>query len=319
MKSGTNNIDGNFVKKLADNDLPYVDTILIGDNSSGKSWVLMTLAKILLDKKQDYYFVDAVNRNFDIKYIYLSEKEPPYAPSSIVAHRLMEEYFNLKDSFSMYGTDTERIEETYLYYQRTVQEKFERLTNDSFSLTDEPLLSIVKFNNSDTGLLSSGYQAIIRILLELVYYSDKLKLRDSEKKIVIIDELDEFLSPKVCLNLWEFLKKEFPNLSLIVSTHSSDLIVGAENANVIVLADNNYEILDSNDYSTQTDIQCVFERIFGKPREYEVDPIDTALRRLMNNRAAMIWTKKEDDELAEIEKLKLSRSQKLIVKQIKEW
>ena len=125
---------------------------------------------------------------------------------------------------------------------------FKRLTKDCFSLTDETYLGIVKFDKSDAGLLSNGYQAIIRILLELVYYSDKLKLRDGEKKVVIIDELDEFLSPKVCSNLWMFLKKEFPNLSFIVSTHSSDLIVGAEDANIIVLADNNYEILDSNDY-----------------------------------------------------------------------
>jgi len=319
MKSGANRIDGKFVEEIANNNLPYADTILIGDNSSGKSWVLFSLAKILLKNKQDFYFIDAVNRGFDIRRVTASNNTPQYAPSSVVECRLKEDIFNLQDSFSMYGTATERIEQIYTYFQKKVQKMFKRLTKDCFSLTDETYLGIVKFDKSDAGLLSSGYQAIIRILLELVYYSDKLKLRDGEKKVVIIDELDEFLSPKVCSNLWMFLKKEFPNLSFIVSTHSSDLIVGAEDANIIVLADNNYEILDSNDYLTQTDVQCVFERVFGEEREYEVDPIDEALRRLMNNRAGKIWTKKEDDELAEIAKRKLSRSQELIVKQIREW
>lgn len=319
MKSGTNKIDELFVNEIAENNLPYTDTILIGDNSSGKSWVLLTLAKILLKNRQDFYFIDAVNRNFDIRGVITSKNIPQYAPSSVVVHRLKEENFNLKDSFSMYGTDTERIEEIYTYYQKKVQELFKRLTKDCFTITDEKYLGIVEFKKSDKGLLSSGYQAIIRIILELVYYSDKLQVREGEKSIVIIDELDEFLSPKVCLKVWGFLKKEFPNLSFIVSTHSSDLIVGAENANIIVLTDNNYEILDSNDYLTQTDIQCVFERVFGETREQEMNPIDEALRRLLNNRVAKIWTKKEDDELSKIEKQKISKSQELIIKQIKEW
>ena len=44
--------------------LVYKDTIIIGDNSSGKSDVLRRL--IENDKKDQFYFIDAVNRYFDI-------------------------------------------------------------------------------------------------------------------------------------------------------------------------------------------------------------------------------------------------------------
>lgn len=47
--------------------LEYKDTIIIGDNSSGKSDVLKQL--IGRDKKELFYFVDAVNRYFNVSQI----------------------------------------------------------------------------------------------------------------------------------------------------------------------------------------------------------------------------------------------------------
>lgn len=48
-------------------NLEYKDTIIIGDNSSGKSDVLRQLVQN--DKEEKFYFIDAVNRYFDIEQI----------------------------------------------------------------------------------------------------------------------------------------------------------------------------------------------------------------------------------------------------------
>ena len=55
------------------------------------------------------------------------------------------------------------------------------------------------------GLLSSGYQAIIRILLELLYYQDTvIQGHGVNHAWIVVDELDEFLSPKYSALIMEF-------------------------------------------------------------------------------------------------------------------
>ena len=53
----------------------------------------------------------------------------------------------------------------------------------------------------EIGFLSSGYQAIVRIFMELLYYQEKCLLeRHIDYGMVVIDELDEFLSPGYARN-----------------------------------------------------------------------------------------------------------------------
>ena len=88
--------------------LNYNCTIIIGDNSSGKSF----LVKELVNRwKENFpvYFIDAVNRGFQVTKV-TSTKEKPEYRNTIVNTRLREEYFNMQDSFSCYGTSTERAD-----------------------------------------------------------------------------------------------------------------------------------------------------------------------------------------------------------------
>ncbi len=66
---------------------------------------------------------------------------------------------------------TERIEIIYRLYEKETQELFYELTNDRFQVIYDNPIGEVDFGNGQ-GLLSSGYQAIIRILLELLYYQE---------------------------------------------------------------------------------------------------------------------------------------------------
>lgn len=66
MKSYQTMLD-RVCNSIISGNLEYKDTIIIGDNSSGKSDVLRQLVQN--DKEEKFYFIDAVNRYFDIEQI----------------------------------------------------------------------------------------------------------------------------------------------------------------------------------------------------------------------------------------------------------
>ena len=315
MKFGMEQIDG-MVENLLEEKLPYSHSVIVGDNSSGKSLLLKNfITKV--EKSSRVYFIDAVNRNFDVKKISKLEKKPEYK-ATILETRMRENYFNLIDSFNCFGTSTERVEMIYRLYEEKVQELFQKLTTDRFSLINEDVLGEVDFGNGK-GLLSSGYQALIRILLELLYYEDVVIVKEkAENAWIVIDELDEFLSPKYSARVMEFLKEEFPWAKWIVTTHSCDLVACTFNSNLVILDYGFCEVLDINDYSSVSEVQIVFDRLFEKGNLFE-NEIESTLRRLFNNKISNAWGKDEEESLEKIQKEQLSASQKLILRQIQEW
>lgn len=65
MKFGLEMIN-HIIDKIYKEELPYTDSIIIGENSSGKTLLL----KLFIDKTKNdraVYFIDAVNRVFDVK------------------------------------------------------------------------------------------------------------------------------------------------------------------------------------------------------------------------------------------------------------
>jgi len=231
---------------------------------------------------------------------------------------MKEEYFNLVDSFNFFGTSTERVEMIYTLYEEVVQKLFYKLTGDGFKLISGDVLGEVDFGNGK-GLLSSGYQALMRILLELVYYEDVVITREKIENVwVVIDELDEFLSPKYSARIMEFLKVEFPWAKWIVTTHSCDLVAYTSDSNLVILDNGFCEVLDSNDYSSVSEVQIIFDRLFGGTKLSE-NEMETTLRRLFNNRINNLWGKEEEETLGKIQKEQLSASQRLILRQIQEW
>lgn len=311
MKFGMEQID-EVIDKIVLEEMPHNNCVVIGDNSSGKSLLLKRLIN-KIKSKDAVYFIDAVNRGFDVKKVPKTNKGVKYN-ESILDTRLEELYFNLKDSFNCFGTLTESVEVIYPIYETEIQNLFYKLTGDRFNIIYGDPLGEVEFENGK-GLLSSGYQALIRILLELVYYQDTGM--PPKESWVVIDEIDEFLSPKYAALILEFLKQEFEWGKWIVTTHSCDLVAYTTNANLIVL-DNNYEVIDIDDYSSASEVQIVFDRLFGSQRE-EDNEIEKVLRRLLNNKINDAWGKKDDECLKHLQNVNLSASQKLILKQIQEW
>ena len=58
---------------LSKESLTYEDSVIIGDNSSGKSDILKVL--IQSDELEKYYFIDAVNSYFNVNQI-INRSEP---------------------------------------------------------------------------------------------------------------------------------------------------------------------------------------------------------------------------------------------------
>ncbi len=315
MKFGLEMIN-HIIDKITNEELPYTDSIIIGENSGGKTLLL----KLFIEKIKNHsavYFIDAVNRGFDVKKVSKTNQRPKYK-KTILDTRLQDANFNLVDTFNCFGTLTERVEIIYQLYEEKVQDLFFELTNDRFKINYDAPLGEVDFGNGK-GLLSSGYQAIIRILLELLYYQDmEIETNALQYAWVVIDELDECLSPRYSAAILKFLKKTFPWARWIVTTHSCDLVVSANDSNLIVLNNGSYEVADSNDYTSISEVQIIFDRIFGSHKVFESET-ENILRRLMNNKINGAWGEKDEECLEQIENGKLTASQQIIVHQIREW
>lgn len=304
------------VDLLVQNSLPHKNTIIIGDNAAGKSKVIKCYVKHRLEQKQMIYYMDAVNRYFSVSSISASPKKLVFS-NLITETRIKDENFNLEDTWSYYGTPTERIEMIYNLYENEVQEMFCDFTGINFRIFLKESQD-VEFKNGIIGKLSSGYQALLRMFLEMIYIRHTLE--KEADMVVVIDEADEFLSPKNARKLYDFLIKRFPDLSFIFSTHSVDFIAGAAKANILILKDTDIEVLDADDYQDVSDVAAIFKEVFGNDQEKgNAERTDEKLRLLINNRIASVWSENEEKMLNEIEESELSAAQKLIYHQIKEW
>ena len=311
------NITESLTEKISNERLHYPCSVLIGDNSSGKSFLIKRLIEQWMPQRP-VYFIDAVNRGFDVGKVTAVKENVSYANSKVVETRLKEDYFNLQDSFNCYGTSTERIEQIYSAFEEQVQQLFAELTQKRFKIIYGDPLGEVQFEG-ERGTLSSGYQALIRILLELIYYNELSKHGDqTQKPYVVIDEVDEFLSPRYAAKILGFLRSHFSHMEFIVSTQSIDLVVAARDANIVVLYQNEYEVLDANDYNAYSEVQLIFERVFGSG-EVDFTQVEKEFRRLLNNKINHAWSDADDDRMKELGEQDLSASQQLIYRQILKW
>lgn len=301
------------VELLNGNKLPYANSIIIGDNASGKSVILKN---ILIKNEKLIYFIDAINRTFNIKKVNSPMKNFSYS-DKILKSRLLSENFNLRDSWSYYGTETECIELIYHYYEKKLQELFKEFTGNSFEIVTEESQD-VRYNSGDIGKISNGYQAITRILLELLYFDDKRPKKTEQRALVVIDEIDEYLSPTNSGGFYLFLREKFNDIDFIVATHSAEIIAAANECNILILQESGLEVLDAGDFRDIDDAIMIFKSVFGRQKSKE-NKYDSLLRQLLNNRITGVWGISEENLLKTIDEAKLTKTQKVLYRQIKGW
>lgn len=91
--------------------------------------------------------------------------------------------------------------------------------------------------------LSSGYQTILNMIMELTYraiiLNPNIKDFNALEGIVIIDEIDMHLHPKWQWKILDALKAIFPQIQFIIATHSPIIISSAENAHLLLMTSPN--------------------------------------------------------------------------------
>lgn len=113
--------------------------------------------------------------------------------------------------------------------------KFSTVKSDTFDIVLNTLRGEVYFE-----YLSSGYKSILYILLGLIKeiefrYKDPDILVEKFNGVVLIDELDLHLHPQWQAMLVKSLKKIFPNVQIIATTHSPNMVQAAEANEIIPL------------------------------------------------------------------------------------
>lgn len=291
------------------------DVIIVGDNSSGKSDILKSIIENL--PQNECYYIDSCNRVFEYKNTLNTGDNLPKT-EDILKARLEEDNFNLKDSFGVIGN----IERCYSIYKTKFLGLINEFLEKDIIIEEEngiKLEKVLKVDGEIYEYLSNGYQAIFRIFLELIYATETNK----NIKTIIIDEITEFLSVKNEAKILKFLREKFPNIRFIVTTHSEDIISNTPNTRLIIITENNYEILDGNDFQTDTEIRRVFSNLFFNDREEKDEKkkveIESLLRKLYNKKLFGEWTWADEEEIEKLEALDLTNSQKLLLKNIKEF
>ncbi len=303
-----------MLKRLNDillkDQLEYKDTIIIGDNSSGKSDVLKNL--IQSDKEGKYYFIDDVNRYFDVSQITSNQVQNTVYSQAINETRINEKHFNQEDSFYYCGTPW-AVEGFYANYSDELKKMMDEFLDIDLNI-QRGKLGWEIYVDSELVNLSSGYQAVMRIFIEILYFADT-----KGTGVIVIDEIDEFLSVKNSGRILQYLRKTFPNLRFIVTTHSADLIANAEDINLILLSGSEFEILDANDFSSISQVYDIFESVFEQKSDNDKEKTDTILRILLNNKMSGVWGDEEESRLQYLKKRRITKAQKLIIKQIEAW
>lgn len=215
------------------------------------------------------------------------------------------------------------IEDIYFNFEDEIKEMIYEFLNIKLEIVIEENQYTgrsykLKINN-EIDKLSSGYQAIIRIFLELCFFREATK-NSTGNKVVVIDEINEFLSTRNEERILPFIMNKFSNMKFVITTHSADIIASVVDFNIIVLAGNNqYECLDGNDFTTVTDVRDIFNKIYNIDESNTISDIEIVLRSLLNCKISDVWTDVEERKLNEIKEDSLTNAQKLMLKQIKSW
>lgn len=119
-----------------------------------------------------------------------------------------------------------------------------------------------KLPTTDFQSLSSGYSAIFAIYAELLVRTAYYDVAPNEMSgIVVIDELDAHLHVSLQRLIFPFLKKSFPLVQFIVSTHSPFIITSVKNAVIYDIGRN--EVID--DDISMYSYSSVMEGLLGTP------------------------------------------------------
>ena len=248
----------NYVKDLIELNLnlSFRNSLIIGDNTSGKTYLLEQLFK---KTKDSSYYISVNNRNINLSYLHLNNHNPLRMSKT----RALNKLYDLR-----VGNATDAIQDLWLERELAVNFFAETFSVDDNKGVIEDFFqskisikprkvqfgtgsNVITLNDIDHLTLSNGLSSIFRILLELQLAS---KMGCST---VFIDEIEKYLDSSNSFKLIQFIQKKYSNMRLIITTHSEDIIVGSSDFNIVKINNDSPEvnlksidIYDSNEFES---------------------------------------------------------------------
>lgn len=158
-------------------------------------------------------------------------------------------------------------------------------------------------------LMSSGYRSVIGMVADLAFRIALLNphLRENAVQetpgIVLIDELDLHLHPKWQWKIVEDLKRTFPKVQFIATTHAPIIIASCKEGEIIQLSEESVENTTKHTNAYGWQVEDILEQVMNSQNrdasvEYKISEVER------------LYAKKMEQQLNETERQKLRKLEK---------
>lgn len=128
---------------------------------------------------------------------------------------------------------------------------------------------------------------------------------------VLIDNLETILSYQEILNIDKSINKKLRNKNFVLSTHNLELVAQLRDFNLIYITSDSYCIFDGNDFNSFNDVKNIIS--LNKSSN------DIILVNLLNLKINKLWTDVEENRLNKLKNEPLSKTQELLLNQLKQY
>ena len=148
-------------------------------------------------------------------------------------------------------------------------------------------------------LLSDGLRITLGMIGDIAYRMSEINphIGNNSKGVVLIDEIDLHLHPSWQREIIPVLRKTFPNIQFIVTTHSPQVISTLKKENVFIL--NDFKLIKDTPHTFGRDSNSILWDIFGVEKRPPESKLEfEKLYRLMDDPDKI---KETEDMLRDIE------------------
>lgn len=249
-------------------------TTILGENGAGKTSILQAIALTLVPKSEMHYNIQRLNYDNKLQFGNVKINSTYYDGISIelngpqrINYPLVIAYGSIRLSDGIYASKAGNVHSIRnLFNPRKSLENTEKflmsLSDENFNLVTNQIKHVFKdeiniirngqalsfsISNGQFSFsqLSDGYRIILSLVCDIISTINKRYKSYEGKAIVLIDELENHLHPKWIIELPQILKKVFPYVQFITTTHNPLLIRQLDSSEIIILSKEN-NTYDSN-------------------------------------------------------------------------
>lgn len=253
-----------------------------------------------------YYKADRIFEAEQPKHVEKVQLKEDYGLTDFPRNEFVKYLLDLKvtESLARNNHKTEKAEEIHTWFQKLEQLLKQIFDDESMKLIfDEETFEFHILQDGkelfDFNTLSSGYQAVLDIVLDIIMRMEHQTRRSFDFNlpgIVLIDEIETHLHLELQKNIMPLLTSIFPNIQFVVTSHSPFILGSIEDA-VIYDLENKKLVRDG---LNNVPYDGIVEGYFG------ADKLSDSLQQKFSRYKELVKKKSlSDDEMSEIAELEL--------------